>query len=230
MKVYEIRCKVFIMKDLQSIDAQSEICKIIDSSLAKDSDLLEFHKKNEFKNYCFDSLYPISKNKIYEAGKIYTFTVRTINEVLAKYFQRRLAHEYNDIIKCLTTEIRIIPKKLIQQIYSITPVIMKDNSGYWKQSLSLKDFERRLIENLIKKYNNINSTKIDEDFDFYTSLEFKNKKPCLIKYKNIRLIGDKISLNISDDKMAQDLAYMALGTGLLEVNGRGAGFVNYKWV
>lgn len=230
MKVYEIRCKVFIIKDLQSIDAQSEICKIIDSSLAGDSDWLEFHKKNEFKNYCFDSLYPIPKNKIYEAGKIYTFTVRTINEQLAKYFQKKLAHEYSNIIKCLTTEIRIIPKKFIQQIYSITPVIIKDHSGYWKQNLLLKDFERRLIENLVKKYNDINSTKLDEDFEFYTSLEFKNRKPCSIKCKNIKLIGDKISLNISDDKTAQDLAYMALGTGLLEVNGRGAGFVNYKWI
>ena len=44
------------------------------------------------------------------------------------------------------------------------------------------------------------------------------------------LLGDKISLNISDDKLAQDLAYMALGTGLLEVNSRGAGFTNYRWL
>ena len=36
--------------------------------------------------------------------------------------------------------------------------------------------------------------------------------------------------NISDDKLAQDLAYMALGTGLLEVNSRGAGFTNYRWL
>lgn len=230
MKVYEIKTKIFLMKDLPSDKAQCEICKIIDSTLAKNEKWLEFHKRNEFKNYCFDSLYPIPKDKIYKSNQIYTFTLRTINEKLASYFNQFLANEYNNTIKCLTSEIRIIPKKFIEKIYSITPVIIKENSGYWKQNLSLKDFERRLIENIIKKYNSINDTKIDEDFEFYTSLEFKNKKPCSFKYKDIKLLGDKISLNISDDKIAQELAYMVLGTGILELNGRGAGFTNYRWI
>ena len=230
MKVYEIKTKIFLMKDLSSNDAQVEICKIIDATLAKDKNYLEFHKKNKFKNYCFDSLYPIPKDKTYKGNKIYTFTLRTIDKNLANYFHKSLANEYSKTIKCLTSEIRIIPKKFIEKLYSITPVIIKDNSGYWKKNLALKDFERRLIENLIKKYNAINSTKIDEDFEFYTSLEFKNKKPCSLKCKDIILLGDKISLNISDDKLSQDLAYMALGTGLLEVNSRGAGFTNYRWL
>ncbi|WP_343339126.1 hypothetical protein TPELB_14820 [Terrisporobacter petrolearius] len=230
MKVYEIRTKVFTMKPLPSDSAQGQICKIIDSVLSKDEKWLAFHKKNQFKNYCFDSLYPIPRDKIYKAGGIYTFTVRTINEKLAKYFQKMLSNEYNNTIKCLTTEMRIIPKKFIETIYSITPVIIKDESGYWKQNLSLKDFERRLMENLIKKYNHINGTKIDENVELYTSLEFKNKKPCSINIKDIKLLGDKIALNISNDKMSQDLAYMALGTGILEINSRGAGFVNFKWM
>ena len=206
MKVYEIKTKIFLMKDLLSEEAQIEICRIIDTTLSKDEKWLEFHKKNEFKNYCFDSLYPIPKDKIYKSNQIYTFTLRTINENLASYFNQFLANEYNSTIKCLTSEIRIIPKKFIEKIYSITPAIIKDGSGYWKHNLSLKDFE------------------------FYTSLEFKNKKPCSFKYKDIKLLGDKISLNISDDKIAQDLAYMVLGTGILELNGRGAGFINYRWV
>ena len=196
MKVYEIKSKVFLIKDLPSNQTQSEICKIIDSALAKDSYWLEFHKKNEFKNYCFDSLYPICEDKIYKSNQIYTFKVRTINESLAKYLQKMLANEYNNTIKCLTTEIKIIPKKFIEKIYSITPVILKDNQGYWKHNLSVKDFEKRLIENLVKKYNIINNTKINEDFELYTSLEFKNKKPCSINCKDIKLLGDKICLNI----------------------------------
>ena len=35
MKVYEIKTKIFLMKDLPSDKAQCEICKIIDSTLAK---------------------------------------------------------------------------------------------------------------------------------------------------------------------------------------------------
>lgn len=230
IQVYKISCKVFVLKDIATQDAQGEICKIIDSSLSKNKEWLEFHKTNKYKNYCFDSLYPIPKDKIYKSNQIYAFTIRTINEQLARYLQNTLANEFNDAIKCLTTEIKIIPKRFIEKIYSITPVIIKNDNGYWRQKLSLKDFERRLIENLIKKYNIINNTKIDEDFEFYTSLEFKNRKPCAMNIKNIKLLGDKISLNISDNEIAQDIAYMALGTGLLEVNSRGAGYVNYRWL
>lgn len=230
MKVYENKVKVFLLKDIECDDAQSEICKIIDSALSKDEKWLEFHKKNEYKYYCFDSLYPIPKDRVYKYGSIYTFTLRTIDKDIANYLNKVLANEYNNTIKCLTTEIRIIPKKIIEKIYSLTPVIMKNDSGYWRENLSLKDFERRLVENLIKKYNIINDTKLDEDFDLYTSLEFKNKKPCAMNYKNIKLLGDKISLNISTDPIAQELAYLALGVGLFESNARGAGYVNYRWL
>ena len=112
MKVYEIKTKIFLMKDLPSDKAQCEICKIIDTTLAKNEKWLEFHKRNEFKNYCFDSLYPIPKDKIYKSNQIYTFTLRTINEKLASYFNQFLANEYNNTIKCLTSEIRVIPKNL----------------------------------------------------------------------------------------------------------------------
>lgn len=230
MKVYENKVKVYLLKDIKSEDVQIEICKIIDTALGKDDQWGEFHDENKFKNYCFDCLYPIPDDKVYKSGQIYTFTVRTIDTKLAHYFNQLLANEYNSTIKCLTTEIRIIPKKFIEKIYSLTPVVLKDDSGYWRDKLSLNDFERRLKVNLIKKYNAINNTKIDEDFELYTSIEFKNKKPCPIKYKNIKLLGDKISLNISDDKIAQDIAYMAIGTGILENNGRGSGFVNYRWL
>ena len=149
---------------------------------------------------------------------------------MANYLNQHISNQYNHTIKCLTCEIRIIPQKPIEKIYSITPVILKSENGYWRHNLKLKDFEKRLTQNLIKKYNEFNNTKINEDFELYTSIEFKNKKPCKIKYKNVALLGDKISLQISDDKLAQELAYMAIGTGLLEFNSRGGGFVNFRYI
>ena len=156
--------------------------------------------------------------------------MRTINRNIGEFFNNKLANEYNSYIKGLTSEIRILPKKHIDKIYSLTPVILKNNEGYWKNVISLKDFERKLKENLIKKYNSTQKEKIDEDFEFYTTLEFKNKRPIPNEYKEIKLLGDKISLNICENKMAQDLAYMCLGTGLLEMNERGYGFCNYRWL
>ena len=94
--------------------------------------------------------------------------------------------------------------------------------------MSFGNYERRLKENLIKKYNCLNKVKIDENFQLYSAIEFKNKLPIKISYKNISLLGDKFNIYISDNEQAQSLAYMCLGTGILEMNARGFGFVNNK--
>ena len=51
-----------------------------------------------------------------------------------------------------------------------------------------------------------------------------------MKFKDITFLGDKIRLSISDNKTAQELAYMALGTGIGEINSRGAGFLGWRWL
>ena len=119
---------------------------------------------------------------------------------------------------------------MIETLYTLTPAILKNESGYWRDEFSIFDFEKRLKANLIKKWNQYYECKMEEDFDLYTSLEFLNGKPIAFNYKNIKLLGDKVKLHISDNKSAQDLAYFALGTGLCEMNSRGAGFVNYRWL
>lgn len=94
----------------------------------------------------------------------------------------------------------------------------------------MDQFEKRLIDNIIKKYNYIYKTEINEEFQFYTSITFNNKKPISINYKNIKLLGDKVELIIDNSQLAQDLAYLSLGVGLLESNSRGFGFVGYRWL
>ena len=188
------------------------------------------HEENTFKNYCFDLLYPIEGDKRYHKGKIYTVTIRTIEEELAQYFSEICVNQYTQDLKALTADIKILPKKFIKTLYSLTPIILKTESGYWKSCMTLHDFEERLKINLIKKWNTYENTKLDENFQFYTLLEFLNDSPIVMEYKNIKLLGDKIRLQIADNAIAQDLAYMSLGTGLCEMNARGAGFVNYRWM
>lgn len=230
MKVYQIRVKVYLLQNIKLIDIQTEIAKFIDGAMAKDERFLDLHQRNEFKNYCFDSFYPIENDKVYKNGGIYTFTLRTAKDDLADFFTKSLVNFFNNSIKGLTTEVKIIPKKFIEKIYTLTPLIIKTESGYWKGNLSIDDFEKRIRENLIKKYNEINNTKIEEDFELYNSIEFKNKKPVSVNYKNIKLLGDKISINVSSDPLAQELAYLSLGTGIGEMNSRGLGYVNYMWI
>lgn len=230
MKVYEISLLVFLLEEIDSTDGFSKISNFIDSGMAKVPELLELHNQNVYKNYCFNSFYPLEEDKIYKQGNTYTIQLRTVDESLAEFFYTELVNHFNDSIKGLTAKIRIVPKKHIEKIYSITPVVLKNEEGYWKGKLSLMDFERRLKENLIKKYNLVMDTKVNEDFQLYTSIEFKNHKPVAINYKGKKILGDKISINISDEKIAQDIAYMSLGVGVLEMNARGAGYVNYRWL
>lgn len=230
MNVFQIKLNVFILKDIQIEESQARISAFIDSGLTQNEWLQGFHESNKFKGYCFDSLYPLEKDKVYKKNNIYTLTIRTIDKDLADFFTNKLVNEFDNYIKGLTSEIRILPKKHIEKIYSITPTVMKNKDGYWKSNMNFDEFERRLKENLIKKYKRLIDFKIDEDFELYTTIEFKNKKPISIDYKNVKLLGDKISLNIAENENAQKLAYMSLGTGIFEMNARGYGFMNYRWL
>ena len=96
--------------------------------------------------------------------------------------------------------------------------------------MSLEEFERRLFDNAVKKYNQYTGKKIDEDFQLYTNITFLNRKPIANQYKGIQLLGDKVNLKIADNAQAQELAYFLLGTGLCELNSRGYGYCNYRWL
>lgn len=230
MQVFQVRIKLFLLKNIKAEFLQNDLNSFIDRGLSKNEELLKFHNANKYKCYCFDNLYPIEQDKIYKKDNVYALTLRTIDKKLADFFADKLVNEFDDKFKGLTSEVKIIPKKHIDKVYSVTPVVLKNDDGYWKGRLSIDDFEKRIKSNLIKKYNYIMNTKINEDFQLYTAIEFKNKKPIAIKYKNIKLLGDKISLNVADNKIAQDLIYMSLGTGLAEMNSRGAGFMNYRYL
>lgn len=230
MEVFEISILLFLLKDIDSEEAFSNVSDFIDSGMAKVPELLELHNKNVYKNYCFNSFYPLESNKVYKYGNTYTIQIRTVDKKLADFFNEKLVNHFNGSIKGLTSTIKILPQRYIEKLYSITPVILKNDDGYWKGKLTLTEFENRLKTNLVKKYNAIMGTKVDEEFQLYTSIEFLNKKPIAFNYKGKKILGDKISINISDDKTAQELSYMALGTGILEMNARGAGYMNYKWL
>lgn len=228
--VLEIRLRIYIIKDTPVPQILAAESKFIDSALAKDRCWLKHHEENCYKNYCFGGLYPIEKDGIYKKDHLYTITIRTVDQELARYLSKVLRNHYTDTIKGLTVENRVIAKKQIGEIYTLTPLVMKSEKGYWKNSMSLDDFERRLFENAVKKYNHYTGQKIDEDFALYTNLTFLNRKPIATEYKGIRLLGDKLNLKIADDPIAQELAYFLIGTGLGELNARGMGYCNFRYI
>ncbi|GAB6150019.1 CRISPR-associated endoribonuclease Cas6 [Clostridium novyi] len=230
MEVFEEKVKVYLLNDVRREYMSVKIAQIIDKILCKSEEFSKFHEENKFKMYCFNGFYPIEKSEVYKKGKIYDFSIRTVDESLAKFIKENLVNEYTECIKVLTIQEKIIHERYIEKIYSIMPVILKTTQGYWRKNLRLEDFERLIKENLIKKYNQYYNTKIDENFSLYDNLIFNNNKPVSMKCKNITLLGDKITLFISSNETAQKLAHFALGVALGENSARGAGFCNYKWL
>ena len=230
LNVMELRLKVFLLKDIPVADLMGTESRFIDSALAQKSEWLEFHEKNCFKYYVFGGLWPLEKDGVYKREHIYTITIRTVDSHLACYFSKILQNHYTAEMKGLTIENRMIPKKMIDEIYTLTPVVLKTEHGYWRNEMRLDDYERLLFENAVKKYNRFTGKKIDEDFQLYTNITFLNRKPIGCKYKNIQLLGDKIKLKIADNNQAQEMAYFLIGAGVGENCSRGFAFCNYKWI
>ena len=130
----------------------------------------------------------------------------------------------------MTVNIRIIPEKVIDKLFNLTPLIVKTESGYWRDSINERDFENRIKVNLIKKYNSFTNQKIDEDFQFIQMLKIKNKVPVKAGYKGISVLGDKIELVPARNKFAQELAYFSLGVGIGDMCPRGMGFMGYRYL
>lgn len=231
MNVYELKINLRLKRDLQYNQIFEKTNYFIDCVLSQNKNFSEYHKSKEYKGYVHDLLYPIEKDGMYKSGKIYTMRVRTIDEWLVKYFLSQLAFNETLELKGLGCEIKIIPKKVIKTLYSITPIVLKNPGlGYWRNHMSLEQFEKRLKDNLIKKYKYFTEIDFDENFVFYNLIEFKNKVPVKVPYKDIYLLGDKIRMEIAQNQQAQDLAYLALGTGILENNSRAMGFMNFKYM
>lgn len=230
MKIFSCFVKVYLLKDIHFNALMHTLCDLIDSCFVNQPDRLDWHETNQFKNYSFSGLTPLEKNKNYSEGKIYSFSLRTTDEKLGLFFKDRLENAYSSYLKVLTIESKILPNVQLSKIYSITPVVLKTEEGYWRTALAFEDFERRLKENLLKKYNTMYHTKMNEDFQLFNHIKFDNQKPISTAYKGINLLGDKLTLMLEKNPSAQELAYVAIGGGLGEMGSRGFGFCNYKFI
>lgn len=230
-KVFQIDTKIYLMKTIPLNEVYSEISSFVDTVLAKDDDMLELHLSTGYKNYVISGFSELETDKLYKEGKIYTFSIRTVGEELASFFNKKIGDGNTKSIKGLSATVKTIPKRAIKKIYSITPAIIKlENGGYWKGVIEPNQYEKRIIDNSIKKYQEIMETKIDNNYKFYDEIKFLNHRPIGSVYtkKGITLLGDKLELNIATDETAQNIAYMLLGTGILENNTRCFGYLNYK--
>ena len=231
MIVYELRVDMILKDSIPYYEAGEKVGQLLNQTLCKDPKYLIFHEESkDYKFYVYDSFSPFESDGIYREKKRYRIRLRTVKADLADYFLESLSGENTKHMECIGVDIKVIPQKFIEEIYTLTPVILKNYpEGYWKDNLSVAQFEKRLFENLVKKYRTLTGKTMEEDFLLYNKIEFINKKPIKVTYKGITLLGDKLRIIPAQNKSAQDLFYMALGTGLLENNSNGCGFIKYIW-
>lgn len=229
-ELFEIKVKVYVTQNITIDESTMEIAKLIDTSLLQDSAMKKLHEEKTYMPYVMNSFFPIERNGIYREGNIYTVLVRTISQPFKIHCEKILCNTYTDKLKVLSVQARKLREGIIEKVYSITPIVFKfEETGYWGNKYTIDDFERLLKDNLFKKYNLFFNEKLDEQVELYTHLQFDNQKPIAVKYKNIKLLGDKITIQVAANETAQKLFFMALGYGIGHNNSRGAGFINAKF-
>ena len=123
MHVYSIRMKLYVMEEMRLNEVQQHLIAFLDHGLSKMEGFVEWHSDNRYKYYCFDYLYPIERDGVYKKNQVYTLTIRTVDPKLAEYLANQVVHTYTKNLKGLTSEVRILPKKIIEVLYTLTPAI-----------------------------------------------------------------------------------------------------------
>lgn len=231
MTVKEIIVRVYLNKTIKVQEAQGAIVRFLDTFLSKDEKFNQFHNANIQKGYTFDLLYPIERGmREYKGDTIYQFRIRTVNEEFAAYFISGIADHKTNEIKGLARTIKTIPHKHISQVYTLTPMILVDTKGrgYWRDCMSFSEFEEMLKKSMIDQYEKWTGETIDKDCPLYDQIELKNKGAIGVPYKGIKLLGDKLSMQVADNETAQKVIYYLLASGIGTKGSRGMGFLGYR--
>lgn len=228
IQVWQINVKVILLQTIYLEELMTKIAYFIDHAFLDNPKWKEYHKSNNTKLYCFNSLYPIEKTGVYNIDGVYTIQIRTVSEDLKNYLLTALKNNETKEIKTVSLTVDNLDYQHLKKLVSVTPLILKTTGGYWKDYLIQREFLEELNRNIIKKYNYFTNSSID-NINIFKSVKFLNKGPVSKKYKNIRILGDKVQLEIEDNSLAQQLAYFCLGTGCGCMTGRGFSFVNPRW-
>ena len=226
MQYYNIKVAVLLKNDTQAFENYEKISKLISASMLKDQALKQLHEDNRYKNYVFCNLYPIEKDGIYKAGNIYTFQIRTIDFKLGLKIKQVLNNFQNEEFKVIVSDLESSTQRKINTLATLTPAIITSDKGDYLINNDMQLVKERILANAQKKYNQLYNEKID--MDFIKSIKQTNNKPIKIPYKNINILGYKFEIEVKDDPISQNLAYLILSVGLLEKNAEGFGFCKAK--
>lgn len=226
MHYFELTTTAYLLKNVAFNEVNEKIAQLINKAMVSDKKLAIKHKENKFKNYVFDSLYPREEDKIYKAGKIYVFRIRSLEEDFIFKIKQLFHNTTTDYFKVIAGEIKKQEQRHIKELYTVTPALATIGKNiYWIPGDDIKLLIERMNANLYKKCKYYFDIPLSEEQLFFEKIKIMNKKPIVYKYKNINLFGNKFKIAINNDEISQKLAFMTLGVGLLEKNSTiGMGF------
>lgn len=222
MQYYNIKVTVLLKNDIKNEESYEKISNLISFAMLKDENLKLLHEKNTYKNYVFCNLYPIQKEKIYKKNNIYHFDLRGIEQQKIMKLKQVLDHIENENFKVIHIIFETSIQRKISKLITLTPAIITTSKGDYDIKENLEFVKNRFLDNIQKKYKEIYHTDIN--IDFIKQMEKINRTPVKIPYKNIHMLGNKFEMEVKDDPMSQNLAYLMLAIGCGEKNALGFGF------
>ena len=222
MNCYNLKVIVLLKQNLKNEETYEKISNLISYAMLKDKNLKEMHEKNTYKNYVFCSLYPVQKDGIYKQNNIYSFDLRGLEFSKIMKLKQVLANAENEYFKIIQINLQNHEQIEINKLVTLTPAIITTPKGDYDIKDDMNLVKNRILANIQKKYKNIYNTEIN--VDFIKEIKKTNRQPIKIPYKNVNILGNKFEIDVKEDPMSQNLAYLALTVGILEKNSLGFGF------
>lgn len=222
MNCYNLKVIVLLKQNLKNEETYEKISNLISYAMLKDKNLKEMHEKNTYKNYVFCSLYPVQKDVIYKQNNIYSFDLRGLEFSKIMKLKQVLANVENEYFKIIQINLQNHEQIEINKLVTLTPAIITTPKGDYDIKDDINLAKSRILANIQKKYKNIYNTEIN--VDFIKEIKKTNRQPIKIPYKNINMLGNKFEIEVKEDPISQNLAYLALTVGVLEKNSLGFGF------
>lgn len=225
MVFYEMIVAVLLPVDLEASKSYAFLSRVISSAMLHDQQLKDLHEQRKIKGYNFCNLYPLEKDKVYKQGRAYVFHIRAFDQSFLLKLKHILPHIKMGVI---SAEIRTIAYHPLSRLKSLTPVIATVNNRSWTKEDGLKLLMERAHINALKKYRAWVGEMDEPTENFIAGIQLLNEKPIKIPYKSNSFLGSKVILDVKSDSVSQQLAFAAIGAGLLEKNSIGMGYCLYE--
>ena len=222
---YELTVTTLLQNDIGFTESGEKIANLISAAMHLDNELAAKHVQRGYKHYVFNNLYPIEADKVYKAGRAYIFKLRSPDAGFINKLKGLLYHVDSTEFEIMAVAVKSKKISFIEKITTITPVVITVDDKNWVSGDDVMLLMNRLHANLEKKYKAFYNEEPEAVQNFAHRMEILNKKPIAHKYKNIKMIGNKLCIWVNDDEASQKLAFTAMVCGLGEKNSSaGMGF------